>query len=66
MEDSTHWLKYSLILMKYIVLSKANAHQYNYLGDAKEVKASEGSAALRVSHRIISKEGLTLMPQIDT
>ena len=52
--------------MKYIVLSKANAHQYNYLGDAKEVKASEGSAALRVSHRIISKEGLTLLPHIDT
>ena len=50
--------------MKYIFLSKANAHQYNYLGDAKEVKASEGSAALRVSHRIISKEALTLLPQI--
>ena len=52
--------------MKYIVLSKANAHQYNYLGDAKELKASEGSAALRVTRRIISKEGLTVLPHIDT
>ena len=55
MEGFIHWLKSSLILMKYIVLSKANVHQYNYLGDAEEIKASEASAALKVSCQLISK-----------